>query len=46
MKPDAPSKLRNIVFHFRRGITPRDADRLRRFRDKFRYNRDLYNARG
>ena len=37
--------LRNIVFHFRRGITPRDTDRLRRFRDKLRYNRDLYNAK-
>ena len=37
--------LRNIVFHFRRGITPRDTDRLRRFRDKLRYNRDLFNAK-
>ena len=37
--------LRNIVFHFRRGITPRDTDRLRRFRDKLRYNRDLYSAK-
>ena len=37
--------LRNIVFHFRRGITPRDTDRLRRFLDKLRYNRDLYNAK-
>ena len=37
--------LRNIVFHLRRGITPRDTDRLRRFRDKLRYNRDLFNAK-
>ncbi|MEZ5940631.1 MAG: CBS domain-containing protein [Planctomycetaceae bacterium] len=37
--------LRNTVFHFRRGITPRDTDRLRRFRDKLRYNRDLFNAK-
>ena len=37
--------LRNTVFHFRRGITPRDTDRLRRFLDKLRYNRDLYNAK-
>lgn len=35
--------LRNIVFHFRRGVTPRDTDRLRRFRDKLRYNRELYH---
>ena len=34
--------LRNIVFHFRRGITPKDTDRLRRFRDRLRYNRELY----
>lgn len=39
------NELRNIVFHFRRGITPRDTDRLRRFRDKLRYNRDLYNVK-
>ena len=25
------NELRNIVFHFRRGITPKDTDRLRRF---------------
>ncbi len=37
--------LRNIVFHFRRGVTPKDTDRLRRFRDKLRYNRDLFNTR-
>ncbi len=39
------NELRNIVFHFRRGITPKDTDRLRRFRDKLRYNRDLYTAK-
>jgi hypothetical protein len=37
--------LRKIVIHFRRGITPRDTNRLRRFRDKLRYNRELYNAK-
>ena len=36
------SDLRNVVFHFRRGITPKDTDRLRRFRDKLRYDRELY----
>lgn len=36
------NELRNIVFHFRRGITPRDTDRLRRFRDGLRYDRELY----
>ena len=36
------NELRNIVFHFRRGITPKDTDRLRRFRDRLRYNRELY----
>ena len=39
------NELRNVVFHFRRGITPKDTDRLRRFRDKLRYNRDLFNAK-
>ena len=34
--------LRNIVFHFRRGITPKDTDRLRRFRERLRYDRELY----
>jgi len=34
--------LRNVVFHFRRGITPRDTDRLRRFRNSLRYGRDLF----
>lgn len=38
----AINDLRNIVFHFRRGITPKDTDRLRRFRDKLRYNRELW----
>ncbi|QDT14612.1 CBS domain-containing protein [Alienimonas californiensis] len=37
--------LRNTVFHFRRSITPRDTDRLRRFRDKLRYDRNLYNSK-
>jgi CBS domain-containing protein len=36
------SELRNAVVHFRRRITPRETDRLRRFRDKLRYNRQLY----
>jgi len=35
--------LRNVVFHFRRAITPRDTDRLRRFREKLRYNLELYH---
>ena len=35
-------ELRNIVLHFRRGITPKDTDRLRRFRDRLRYDRELY----
>jgi len=39
------NELRNTVFHFRRGVTPKDIDRLRRFRDKLRYNRDLFNSR-
>ena len=37
------NELRNIVFHFRRGITPKDTDRLRRFRDRLRYDRELYS---
>jgi hypothetical protein len=37
--------LRNTIFHFRRGISPRDTDRLRRFRDKLRYNRELFERR-
>ncbi len=36
------SELRNAIFHFRRQITPRETDRLRRFRDKLRYNRELH----
>jgi CBS domain-containing protein len=36
------SELRNAIVHFRRQITPRETDRLRRFRDKLRYNRSLY----
>ncbi len=36
------NELRNVVFHFRRGITPKDTDRLRRFRDRLRYDRELY----
>ncbi len=34
------NELRNIVFHFRRAITPKDTDRLRR--DRLRYDRELY----
>ena len=36
------AELRNAIAHFRRQITPRETDRLRRFRDKLRYNRGLY----
>ncbi len=36
------SDLRNAIMHFRRQITPRETDRLRRFRDKLRYNRELH----
>jgi CBS domain-containing protein len=36
--------LRNEVFHFRRRIGPRDTDRLRRFRDRLRYDRDLRHS--
>jgi hypothetical protein len=32
--------LRNTVFHFKRSITPRDTDRLRRFRDSLRFERE------
>lgn len=39
------TKLRNVVFHFRRGITNRDTDRLRRFRDKLRFDRGLWAKR-
>jgi CBS domain-containing protein len=41
----AINDLRNIVFHFRRAITSRDTDRLRRFRDKRRSDRELYGTR-
>jgi len=34
--------LRNAIVQFRRQITPRETDRLRRFRDKLRYDRELY----
>jgi hypothetical protein len=40
------SELRNSIMHFRRQITPRETDRLRRFRDKLRYNRELHGERG
>lgn len=36
------NELRNVVFHFRRGITPKDTDRLRRFRDRLRYDREIH----
>ncbi len=36
------NKIRNVVFHFKRAITPSDTDRLRRFRDRLRYNQDMY----
>ena len=38
----AVNDLRNSVFHFRGSITMRDTDRLRRFRDRRRYDRELY----
>ena len=41
----AINELRNIVFHFRRGISPKDTDQLRRFRDKLRYNSELWQGR-
>jgi hypothetical protein len=41
---DDVNKIRNVVFHFRRPITPKDTDRLRRFRDKLRFNRELYQT--
>ena len=37
--------LRNEVVHFKRKIGPRDTDRLRRFRDRLRYDRDLTHRR-
>lgn len=39
---DEINELRNIVFHFRRGITPKDTDRLRRFCDRLRYDRQVF----
>jgi len=35
--------LRNEVFHFKRKIGPRDTDRLRRFRDRLRYDHGLHH---
>ena len=43
---DAVNGLRNVVFHFRRTVTNRDTDRLRRFRDKLRRERALASAAG
>lgn len=37
--------IRNVVFHFRRPITVRDTDRLRRFRDKLRRGQRLRRER-
>lgn len=37
--------LRNIIFHFRRQITTRDTDRMRRFRDKLRLDWQQYRKR-
>ena len=34
--------LRKVVCHFRRGVAPRDTERLRRFRDRLLYNRRMY----
>ena len=42
---DSVKDLRNDVFHFRRGITNTDTDRLRRFRDRLRLNREIWNRR-
>lgn len=42
---DGVNKIRNVVFHFRRAITPKDTDRLRRFRNKLRYNREMHEKR-
>jgi CBS domain-containing protein len=39
------TKLRNDVFHFKRTITARDTDRLRRFRKQIRYDIDTYQKR-
>jgi CBS domain-containing protein len=37
--------LRNIVFHFRRGIKAIDTDKLRRFRNMLSANHELYHAK-
>lgn len=39
------NELRNVVFHFRRQITTRDTDRLRRFHEKLRFDRQQYESR-
>lgn len=39
------NELRNIIAHFRRGITNKDTDRLRRFRGRLRHDRELYAKR-
>jgi hypothetical protein len=36
------NELRNMVFHFRGTITPQHTDRLRRFRDRLRYDREVF----
>ena len=35
--------LRNVVFHFRRQVTTRDTDRMRRFRDRLRMRMEQYH---
>ncbi len=37
------NELRNIVFHFSSGHHAERHGRLRRFRDRLRYDRELYN---
>ena len=39
------NELRNVVFHFRRQVVPRDTDVLRRFRDRFRMRMNAYRRR-
>ena len=41
MKFEQINDLRNVVFHFRRAITPRDTDKMRRFRDRIRNDHEL-----
>lgn len=41
---DDVNQIRNDVFHFRRSIRPSDTDRLRRFRDKLQFNRELFQS--